>query len=74
MPGLVKGWSSTMIVELFIGGVQLICLGIIGEYVGRTYGESKRRPLYIVREKMGFEARNTVLALTRNALVAASKR
>lgn len=74
VPGLVKGWSSTMIVELFIGGVQLICLGIIGEYVGRTYGESKRRPLYIVREKIGFEARNTVLALTRNAVAATSKR
>jgi glycosyltransferase involved in cell wall biosynthesis len=53
--GLVKGWSSAVIAELFIGGVQLICLGIIGEYVGRIYGEAKRRPLYIVRERMGFD-------------------
>lgn len=53
--GLVKGWTSTFIAVLFIGGVQLICLGIIGEYVGRVYGESKRRPLYVVREKVGFE-------------------
>jgi glycosyltransferase involved in cell wall biosynthesis len=74
VPGLVKGWSSAVIGELFIGGVQLVCLGIIGEYVGRIYGESKRRPLYIVRERMGFEARNPVAAPSRQAMVAAGKR
>jgi glycosyltransferase involved in cell wall biosynthesis len=62
VPGLVKGWSSTVIAVLFIGGVQLICTGIIGEYIGRIYGESKRRPLYIVRERMGFEAQSQVAA------------
>ena len=55
--GVVKGWTSTMIAILFIGGVQLICMGIIGEYVGRIYGESKRRPLYIVGESLGFTDR-----------------
>ncbi len=55
VPGMVKGWSSTVIAVLFIGGVQLICIGIIGEYVGRIYGESKRRPLYVVRERLGFD-------------------
>jgi len=54
--GLVKGWTSVVTAVLFIGGVQLICLGIIGEYVGRIYGESKRRPLYLVRERIGFDA------------------
>ena len=53
---LVRGWTSSLIAVLFIGGVQLICLGIIGEYVGRIYGESKRRPLYFVRERLGFNA------------------
>ncbi|MGA8554290.1 MAG: glycosyltransferase family 2 protein [Candidatus Acidiferrales bacterium] len=52
--GLVKGWASLVIAVLFLGGVQLICMGIIGEYVGRIYGESKRRPLYVIRDRMGF--------------------
>ncbi len=54
-PGLVKGWTSIEIAVWFIGGVQLMCLGIIGEYIGRIYGESKHRPLYFVRERLGFE-------------------
>ena len=63
--GLVKGWSSTVIAVLFIGGVQLVCLGIIGEYVGRIYGETKRRPLYVVRERMGFDTKATASPLRR---------
>nr|MBA3970102.1 glycosyltransferase [Gemmatimonadota bacterium] len=51
----VTGWTALFIVVLFMGGVQLLSLGIIGEYVGRIYGETKRRPLYLVQERLGFE-------------------
>lgn len=50
----VEGWTLLMISVLLIGGIILLVLGIIGEYVGRIYGEIKRRPLYIIKEKMGF--------------------
>ena len=49
----VEGWTALMIAVLFIGGVQLICVGILGEYVGRIYNEVKRRPLYVVQERIG---------------------
>ncbi|MGH7842713.1 MAG: glycosyltransferase family 2 protein [Candidatus Binataceae bacterium] len=51
----VPGYASIMVAVLFFGGVQLISLGIIGEYLARTYNEAKGRPLYLVRERWGFD-------------------
>jgi dolichol-phosphate mannosyltransferase len=49
----LSGQATTLIMVLFLGGVQLICLGILGEYLSRIYDEVKGRPLYIVREAPG---------------------
>ena len=51
----VQGWTSAIAISLFFNGVILIILGILGEYIGRIYEEAKGRPLYILREKIGFE-------------------
>jgi dolichol-phosphate mannosyltransferase len=49
----VHGWATIMVAVLFIGGVQLICVGIMGEYLGRVYHEVKKRPIYIVEDTIG---------------------
>ena len=52
---LGRGWASLFVAVLFMGGVQLVSLGVMGEYLGRIYTEVKRRPLYAVQERLGFE-------------------
>lgn len=53
--GALPGWSTTVVAVLVLGGVQLLMLGIIGEYLGRIYEEIKGRPQYVVEELVGFE-------------------
>jgi len=50
----VAGWTLLFIGIMFLGGLQLLMLGLIGEYVGRIYNEVKGRPLYFIRERLGF--------------------
>lgn len=47
----VHGWSSTICVICLIGGIQLFSLGVIGEYIGKIYLETKERPRYLIRER-----------------------
>ena len=51
---VVPGWTSIMVLVGIVGGIQLIVLGVIGEYVARTFDEAKRRPLYVVSRMHGF--------------------
>lgn len=58
--GTVPGWASIVAINLFFNGIVLMLLGVMGEYIGRIYDETKDRPLYIVREKMGFDLQKGV--------------
>lgn len=51
----VAGWASTVCIVCFMGGIQLLCLGVIGEYIGKIYLETKRRPRYIISERTNSE-------------------
>ncbi|MHB1223007.1 MAG: glycosyltransferase family 2 protein [Gemmatimonadaceae bacterium] len=62
----VSGGTVLLIGLLFIGGIQLVALGIVGEYVGRVYGQAKRRPLYFVRDRIGYEEQADIQRERRN--------
>jgi dolichol-phosphate mannosyltransferase len=51
----VEGWATIMVAMLFLGSVQLICLGILGEYLGRIFNEVKPRPMYVIAERLAVE-------------------
>ena len=51
----VPGFATIIVLILFFGSMQLFCIGIIGEYVGRTFEQSKNRPIYIAKEILDYE-------------------
>lgn len=47
---VVPGWASVVLPMYLLGGIQLFCIGMLGEYLGKTYSEAKRRPRYLIEE------------------------
>lgn len=54
----VPGWTSTVAPLYFLGGVQLLAIGILGEYVAKIYSETKRRPAFFIEERLGYTDRD----------------
>ncbi|MBX9705379.1 MAG: glycosyltransferase, partial [Gammaproteobacteria bacterium] len=49
------GYATIVVASMFFGGIQLLSIGILGEYIGRIFTEVKRRPAYLVKTKIGFD-------------------
>jgi dolichol-phosphate mannosyltransferase len=62
----VPGWTTVVLVTTFLGGMQLIVLGLMGEYVGRIYDEVKQRPLYLVSRTVGIHRSGVGVSLPRS--------
>jgi len=69
----VRGWASTLVVILLLGGVQLLMIGILGEYLSRIYDEVKQRPMYVIGELRGFEEPGDYLAQGAPRVAAGSR-
>ena len=64
----VEGWATIMVALLFLGSVQLICLGILGEYLGRIFNEVKPRPMYVIEEVLTASSSSSQLPIAGNTL------
>jgi polyisoprenyl-phosphate glycosyltransferase len=71
----VRGWASTLVVILLLGGVQLLMIGVVGEYLSRIYDEVKQRPMYVIGELRGFDGPSDYLSrdVDRSPAVARSE-
>ncbi|RKT99378.1 glycosyltransferase [Burkholderia sp. Nafp2/4-1b] len=70
----VHGYSSLLSVVLFIGGIELVGIGVVGEYIGRIYDESKQRPVYLIRRRYQTHAKVVELPVVRDARRATARR
>jgi glycosyltransferase involved in cell wall biosynthesis len=68
-----RGWASTLAVILFVGGMQLLVLGVMGEYLGRIYDEVRRRPAFVLRKALGFDKSEPTVAPLRDVSVKSVK-
>jgi dolichol-phosphate mannosyltransferase len=68
----VRGWASTLVVILLLGGAQLLMIGIVGEYLSRIYDEVKQRPMYVIGDLRGFEGEGARDYLTQSTTRAAA--
>lgn len=66
--GVVPGWASTVLPMLFLGGVQLLSIGVLGEYVGKIYMETKRRPRFIVEQTTSTDLAASAMLAARQAI------
>ena len=66
----VPGYPSLIVAMMFFSGVQLIGLGVIGEYIGRVFTEVKRRPLYVVADEVGLDDEAEAVPAPRDRVVA----
>jgi dolichol-phosphate mannosyltransferase len=69
----IQGWTSLMLVVVVLGAIQMFVLALMGEYIGRLYNEAKKRPLYIVQEIAGGEARHGRLGYIAEATANSDK-
>ena len=71
--GVVPGWASTLLPIYFLGGIQIFCMGVLGEYIGKIYIETKQRPRYLISEAVGGQELSQLRESRQASLVSARR-